>query len=88
MSATENNSKIHTTIGVYPTGDMKLNGVKEENLEMHIEYNIQNRWGRALFVDGKCVHKGGLDALQIHFHEMLFKSDCKYTLHKDTAPYH
>lgn len=37
---------IHTTIGVYPSGDFKTNGVKHSNLEAHIEYNKINRWGR------------------------------------------
>lgn len=79
--------KIHTTIGVYLNGDIRLNGVKSENLESHINYNKKNRWGRGLFVDGKCVNKGYLSDEQVQFYEKLFKSDSKYTINKDTAPY-
>lgn len=50
--------KIHTTIGLYRNGDYVVNGVNEEYLETHIRYNISCRGGRALFVDGKCVHTG------------------------------
>lgn len=49
---------IHTTIGLYRNGDYVVNGVKAEHLETHIHYNIRCRGGRALFVDGKCVHTG------------------------------
>lgn len=50
----------HVTIGVYNNNEFKVNIVREEHLESHIEYNKTFRWGRALFVDGKCVHKGYL----------------------------
>lgn len=67
---------IHTTIGLYPNGEFKMNGVKPEDLQGHIEYNKQWRWGRALFVDGICVFKGlGISEEQIKIHEQLFKSD-------------
>lgn len=80
--------KIITTIGVYANGDMKLNGVKEENLEQHIEYNLENRPGRALFVDRICKNKGNLSNEQVKFYEKLFQSDSKYTRYKDSSPYH
>lgn len=51
-------NKIHTTIGVYLNGDYKINGVKEEDLDHHIKYNILWRFGRALIVDGKIVFCG------------------------------
>ena len=50
----------HVTIGVYKNGQYHVNIVKEEHLKDHIEYNKTFRWGRALFVDGKCEHKGYL----------------------------
>lgn len=50
--------KIHTTIGVYLNGDYKINGVSEANLDFHIHYNKTYRFGRALLVDGKVVHRG------------------------------
>jgi hypothetical protein len=78
---------ISTTIGVYPNGDMKLNGVIASNLAKHIAYNKETRPGRALFVDGKCRLSGNLTRQQIVEYEKLFQSDAKYTLHKDTQPY-
>lgn len=79
--------KINTTIGVYANGDMKINGVVESNLKNHIAYNKDNRWGRGLFVNGVCVHKGYLSDEEVKFYERLFQSDTAYTVHKDTAPY-
>lgn len=49
---------IHTTIGIYPNGPSKFNGVKPEHLADHIEYNRTNRPGRALMVDGELVLEG------------------------------
>lgn len=51
----------HITIGVYNNDTYKINIVKPEHLENHIEYNKTFRPGRALFVDGKCVHGGYLN---------------------------
>lgn len=51
-------SKIHTTIGLYPNGDFKTNGVLPEHLEEHIEYNKKWRPGRSLYVDEELVYKG------------------------------
>lgn len=45
--------EIHTTIGLYLNGDYVVNGVLDDHLANHIKYNINNRWGRALFVDGE-----------------------------------
>ncbi len=78
---------IHTTIGVYPDGTFKINGVSEANLDAHIQYNLTNRWGRALFVDGNCIHKATLKDAQVVIYEKLFKSDIKYSRHIDTQPY-
>lgn len=50
----------HITIGVYLNDSYKINIVKEEDLVSHIEYNKVFRYGRALFVDGKCENQGYL----------------------------
>jgi len=76
---------IHTTIGVYLSGHYKTNGVTDENLESHIEYNKTMRFGRALLVDGKVVHLGYYNESDREMLEERFK-DIK--IDKDTAPYH
>ena len=50
----------HITIGVYSNGSYKVNIVRPEHLLHHIEYNKKMRFGRALFVDGKCEYAGYL----------------------------
>lgn len=54
----------HITIGVYANDDYKINIVKEEDLVNHIEYNKLFRYGRALFVDGKCENQGYLSDIK------------------------
>lgn len=77
---------IHTTIGVYPDGSFKINGVLTEHLKDHIDYNKKMRFGRSLFVDGKCVHKGYLDDETIKsFKKRIEKDNIKET--KCTSPY-
>lgn len=79
--------KIHTTIGLYPDNSFKMNGVRPEDLESHIQYNKEFRPGRALFVDGKCVYKGiSITSETIIFHEELFQAD-KYIAKAITLPY-
>jgi len=74
---------IHTTIGVYPNGDKKVNGVVSENIAAHIAYNVRFRPGRALFVDGVCVYEGsGVADL-----EKLEEKYSSIKMNKDTAPY-
>lgn len=80
---------IHTTIGVYKSGKFKMNGVEAVHLESHIAYNKENRWGRALFVDGECVYAGYFTEKEVSDYTRLFKSDKKrFTITKDTKPYH
>ncbi len=80
--------KIHTTIGVYANSDYKINGVESKHLASHIEYNKILRWGRALFVDGKCIHQGYLTKEECDAWEVKIKDNLdKYTILKDTAPY-
>lgn len=77
---------IHTTIGLYADGSFKMNGVKPEHLQDHIEYNKTNRWGRALFVDGKCVYGGYLSDEQTRRFEEHIKLE-NLKANKCTAPY-
>lgn len=78
---------IHTTIGLYANGEFKINGVKPEHLEDHIEYNKTMRFGRALFVDGKCVHKGYHNENNIKSFEDMIKDNPDYIRNVCTAPY-
>ena len=54
--------RIYSTIGVYPDGEKKFNGVASQDLGSHIVYNINNRPGRALFLEGRCIYRGFLDS--------------------------
>lgn len=76
----------HVTVGVYSNGYYKVNVVREEDLEEHIEFNKTFRWGRALFVDGECVHQGYISG------DMVKKwtkriSEMKIDTSHDTRPY-
>lgn len=75
---------IHTTIGIYSNGDYKVNGVKSENLAAHIAYNVRNRFGRALVVDGVCIYEG---YYEIKDREKLEEIAKDIKREKDTAPY-
>jgi hypothetical protein len=79
--------KIIHTMGVYANGDRKHNGVTSDHIDDHIKYNLTFRPGRALFVDGKCVHRGNLsqescDAIE---RELAAKP---VSMRTDTMPYH
>lgn len=76
---------IHTTIGVYPNGSYKSNGVPSENLAEHIAYNIKNRFGRALYLDSILIYDGINCESAIEDSEGIYKN-IKHD--KDTAPYH
>lgn len=76
--------KIHTTIGIYPNGDFKTNGVADKHLQDHIEYNKKFRFGRALIVDNEVVYKGYVNEETIK--EVLQKVTWKHET--CTAPYH
>lgn len=78
---------IHTTIGVYPNKERKVNGVRSENLAEHIQYNIRFRHGRALFVDGKCIYKG-VGVFDTWRDEEKYEKEINHIeLIRDTAPY-
>jgi hypothetical protein len=77
---------IHHTLGVYPNGDRKHNGVVDSHLAEHIAYNLAWRPGRAFFVDGVCHNTGYLGAercaaiaAELQAHPVVMK--------QDTAPY-
>ena len=78
---------IHTTIGLYNNMTYKINGVLNEDLDIHINYNKQFRFGRALFVDGKCVHEGTLSKEKLKEFENIIRWDTKFRLTEHTYPY-
>lgn len=84
--------KIITTVGVYANwkslgGDgYVVNGVAEQELSGHVEYNKTFRPGRALFVDGQCLNQGYLPETDVQEWTNKLK-DPKFTLTKDTRPY-
>jgi hypothetical protein len=77
---------IHHTVGVYPNGQMKSNGVSDDQIIRHKDYNVAARPGRALFVDGVCYYKGHVSD------EVLAQALVKITAMtkptKDNRPYH
>jgi hypothetical protein len=78
---------VHTTIGLYNDGSFKVNGVTKDNLPLHINYNKIMRFGRALFVDGKCIYSGYIDDKRIKaFEQRLI--DQPLIVICDTQPYH
>lgn len=77
---------MHTSVGVYQNGQYKVNIVRDEDLENHIEYNRTFRFGRGLFIDGKCVLKGYLSGEQVRNWEKRI-SEMKFDISKPTIPY-
>lgn len=51
---------MHKSVRVYPNGEMKTNAVRDEDLESHIDYNKNFRFGCSLFIDDKLVYAGYL----------------------------
>lgn len=78
-------SRIYHTMGVYSDGSRKHNGVREENIEHHIQYNISMRPGRGFFVDGVCKHKGYLSDEEVAKVEAEMKENPRH-MKADTAP--
>lgn len=78
--------KIHLTVGVYNDDSYKTNGVSDEHLESHIDYNLRSRPGRALFVDGECLNEGYLSKERCDEWAKKIKSWPVPT--RCTAPYH
>ena len=77
---------IHHTMGVYSDGSRKHNGVDSEHLQVHIDYNKTMRFGRALFVDGKCVYKGYLSQEECDAIEREWAANPR-VMTRCTAPY-
>jgi hypothetical protein len=65
---------FHHTVGVYSSGDHKSNCVPDFELDGHVDYNTRFRPGRALFVDGKCVHQGYLSGDECKVWEARIKN--------------
>lgn len=76
----------HITVGVYLSDNFKWNCVKEEDLQDHINFNKTFRFGRALFVDGKCVYKGYLNEEKVKEWEDKI-SKMKFDNSVPTLPY-
>ena len=80
--------QIHTTIGLYSDGTHVINGVSSNNLYSHVGYNVINRPGRALFVDGACAFKGSISNEAIaEFQQKMKENPDRFKANKDTAPY-
>ena len=77
---------MHVTVGVYMNGQYKYNIVRNEDLENHIKYNKIFRFGRGLFVDGKCVNQGYLSGEQVRNWERRI-SEMEFNMSHDTRPY-
>lgn len=81
-------NKIYSTVGVYGNGECKVNGVKIENIPDHIKYNINMRPGRALFVNGICIHHGFLRVDEVlKWQNKIMEDKETFWRDKDTQPY-
>ena len=77
---------MHYTVGVYANGQYKINVVRDEDLDDHIQYNKNFRFGRGLFLDGKCIHQGYLSGEQVRNWESRI-SEMDIDLSRPTIPY-
>jgi len=64
---------FHHGVGVYKNGDYKQNCIPDFELQEHIDYNTSARFGRGLFIDGKCVHAGYLNEEEVAHWEAKIK---------------
>ena len=76
---------IHHTRGVYPDGTFKDNGVDSLLLPGHIWYNMKFRPGRALIVDGFCIHESSIGCNEEDIKSAIEAT--KEPKESDTAPY-
>ncbi len=81
------NKQVFSTIGVYISKERKYNGVARDDLKAHVQYNLDMRWGRALFVEGVCVNQGYLDNSNTSRLEKEFEEK-PHVPERVTAPYH
>ena len=80
---------VHTTVGMYPNGPYKVNGVPTKNLLSHIKYNLTLRPGRALYINGVLIYDGlsvGIEQVQALEDDLLYNNFQWRT--KDSQPYH
>lgn len=61
LNAIVGTAETHTKIGVYASGERKITrNIPDASLKSEVEYDLANRWGRALFIDNKYIYKGYL----------------------------
>lgn len=68
----------HKVVNVYTNEDFVIEEISKNKLIEHISYNKTMRFGRAIFVDGKCVHKGYLTKDQIKQWEVKLEKEIPY----------
>jgi len=79
---------IFSSVGIYPNGSYKVNGVSKVNITDHIEYNKTYRPGRALFIEGICHNKGSLtEAEVIEWSDRIMEDKETFWRDVDTQPY-
>lgn len=82
-------SPIITSVGIYASGDYKTNGVISEHLPVHIRYNVNYRFGRALMVNGYVIYPGLYSNNLSPLNERINKRKLnELKIEKDTQPYH
>lgn len=77
--------EIFTTVGIYPDGSLKWNGVPAKNLPDHILYNITNRGGRTFLVNGLVFNAGAYDQHELRNLYEIYSQRC--AAKHDTQPY-
>ena len=80
------NKPLFRTVGLYADRSWKTNGVLREHLLAHIWYNINHRFGRAIFIDNILVYNGYMNYSELRrfMEDILFKLE---PAKKETAPY-
>lgn len=81
---------MHLTLGVYANGEYKFNVVRDEDLELHIEYNKTFRFGRILYVDGERVYDGCIKPENLEKYDQIAKEFYKtnnINMNVATIPY-
>lgn len=76
---------VVTTVGVYPNGPSKTNGVALEDLPYHIWYNANFRPGRGLIINRQIWFHGGAEAEKLEAERLKY---AELVYEYSTAPYH
>jgi len=82
-------NNAHYLVRVYPDGSAKWAIRDEAGMQSWLEYNRENRWGNALFVDGKLASpkdKGQLTAEEIAIIEAALTDELERGLHDLSRP--